>query len=63
MIFAAGLLLAAATVVMLAVSRLGRRFVGLQETLEELRDDLLWLREHEGNAGSLVNPSTYPELF
>lgn len=34
----------------LAWRRFRRRFVGLQETLEELREDLLWLRERK--AGS-----------
>lgn len=48
LIFAAGLLLIAAVVVPFAVYRFRRRFVGLQETLEELREDLLWLREAKG---------------
>jgi uncharacterized membrane protein YqjE len=50
LIFAAGLLLAAAVAVPFAVCRFRRRFVGLQETLEELREDLLWLRE-KGEGG------------
>ena len=48
LIFAAGLLFAAAVVVPFAVYRFRRRFVGLQETREELREDLLWLREAKG---------------
>jgi hypothetical protein len=48
LIFSAGLLLAAAVVVLFARWRFRRRFVGLQETLEELREDLLWLREAGG---------------
>jgi uncharacterized membrane protein YqjE len=51
LIFGAGLLLAAAAVVPFAVGRFRRRFLGLQETLEELREDLLWLRE-KGEGGS-----------
>jgi hypothetical protein len=35
-------------VVLFARWRFRRRFVGLQETLEELREDLLWLRETGG---------------
>ena len=45
LIFIAALLLAAVAGSLLAWRRFRRRFVGLQETLEELREDLLWLRE------------------
>lgn len=43
--FAAGLPIAAVVGGYLAWRRFRRRFVGLQETLEELREDLLWLQE------------------
>jgi hypothetical protein len=45
LIFAGGLLLLALGGGYLAWRRFRRRFVGLQETLEELREDLVWLRE------------------
>lgn len=45
LIFGGGLPLAAAGLVLFAVGRFRRRFVGLRETLEELREDVLWLRE------------------
>ena len=48
LIFGVGLLLTAVAVVLFARWRFRRRFVGLQETLEELREDLLWLRETGG---------------
>ena len=51
LIFGAGLLTASAVVALVAVGRFRRRFVGLQETLEELREDLLWLRE-KGQGGA-----------
>ena len=35
----------------LAVWRFRRRFVGLEESLEELREDLVWLEEWLGNKG------------
>lgn len=42
----AGLLTVAATLAMwTAWRRFRRAFVGLEETLEELREDMLWLRE------------------
>jgi hypothetical protein len=44
-IFGAGLLILAVGSGYLAWRRFRRRFVGLEETLEELREDLLWLRE------------------
>jgi uncharacterized membrane protein YqjE len=45
LIFAAGLLILAALGAYVAWRRFRRRFVGLQETLEELREDLLWVQE------------------
>jgi hypothetical protein len=45
LIFAGGLCMTALAGGFLAWRRFRRRFVGLQETLEELREDLLWLRE------------------
>ncbi len=45
LIFGAGLLLSAVASALLAWRRFCRRLVGLQETLEELREDLIWLRE------------------
>jgi formate hydrogenlyase subunit 3/multisubunit Na+/H+ antiporter MnhD subunit len=48
LIFGVGLLFSAIAVVLFARWRFRRQFVGLQETLEELREDLLWLRETGG---------------
>jgi uncharacterized membrane protein YqjE len=48
LIFAGGLLFFALAGGYLAWRRFRRRFIGLQETLEELREDLLWLREKSG---------------
>ena len=45
LIFALVLLAAAALAGWLGWRRFRRRFVGLEETREELREDLLWLRE------------------
>jgi hypothetical protein len=45
MIFAGGLLLLAAASGYFAWRRFRRLFVGFSETLEELREDLAWLRE------------------
>ena len=45
LVFAAGLLLLAALVGHLAWRRFRRNFIGLSETLEELREDVLWMRE------------------
>jgi hypothetical protein len=45
LIFAGGLLMAAIGGGYLAWRRFRRRFVGLQETLEELREDLVWFQE------------------
>ena len=47
-IFAAGLLLASTLGGYLAWRRFRRNFLGLRETLEELREDVLWLKE-KGN--------------
>lgn len=44
-IFAAGLLILALSSGYFAWRRFRRRFVGLEETLEELREDIVWLRE------------------
>jgi len=44
-IFGAGLLILALGSGYLAWRRFRRRFVGLEETLEELREDIVWLRE------------------
>jgi hypothetical protein len=48
--FAACLLLAAGVGGYLAWRRFHRNFLGLRETLEELREDMLWLQEHSGTA-------------
>jgi len=45
LIFAGGLLILALAGGQLAWRRFRRRFLGLQETLEELREDLVWLGE------------------
>lgn len=45
LIFAGLLFVLAVAVACLAWRRFRRRFVGLQETLEELQEDMLWLRE------------------
>jgi hypothetical protein len=52
--FAAALLLLALMIGWLAWRRFRRRFIGLQQTLEELREDEVWLREwlHKPAAGS-----------
>jgi hypothetical protein len=44
-IFALTLLAGAATVALLAWRRFRRHFTGLAETLEECREDVVWLRE------------------
>jgi len=48
LIFGLVLVAAAALVGWLAWRHFRRRFVGLEETLEELREDLVWLREWTG---------------
>ena len=44
------LLLAAGVGGYLAWCRFHRNFLGLRETMEELREDMLWLQEHRGTA-------------
>ena len=51
LIFVAGLLTAAGAGSLLAWRRFRRSFVGLAETLEECREDLLWLREKAERKG------------
>ncbi|MFZ1936934.1 MAG: phage holin family protein [Thermoguttaceae bacterium] len=59
--FAACLLLAAGIGGYLAWRRFRRNFLGLRETLEELREDVLWLKEKsgaekvEGDSGQQAN--------
>ena len=48
LIFGGGLLLLAVAGGYLAWRRFRRKFVGLRETLEELREDMLWLQEKSG---------------
>jgi hypothetical protein len=48
LIFAAGLLILAGLGGYLAWRRFRRNFIGLRETLEELREDILWLKEKGG---------------
>ena len=48
LIFGLGLLAGAALTGWLAWRRFRRRFVGLEETLEELREDAVWFREWTG---------------
>jgi hypothetical protein len=48
LIFAAGLAAGAALLALLAWRRFRRDFVPLTETLEELREDVAWLREWVG---------------
>jgi len=45
LILGAGLLLGGVVVGALAWRRFRRRFLGMQESLEELREDLVWLKE------------------
>jgi uncharacterized membrane protein YqjE len=49
LIFAFALLIFAAACAYGGWLRFRRRFVGLQETLEELREDLEWIRESRGS--------------
>jgi uncharacterized membrane protein YqjE len=46
------LLLSAALLAWLAWRRFRRNFAGLEETLEELREDLVWLEEHATQASA-----------
>ena len=50
--FAACLLLAAGVGGYLAWRRFRRNFLGLRETLEELREDVLWLKEKSGSGNA-----------
>ena len=49
-IFSVGLLGMAAVGSYLAWRRFRRRFIGLEQTLEELREDLTWLQEWTGDS-------------
>ena len=46
------LLLGAVVLVWWARGRFRRKFVGLEETLEEFREDLVWIREWTGGASA-----------
>ena len=48
LIFGAGLLLLSGLGSYLAWRRFRRKFIGLRETLEELREDTTWLHEWSG---------------
>jgi uncharacterized membrane protein YqjE len=48
LIFAGSFIILATAAVYLAWRRFCRRFLGLQETLEELREDLVWMQEWLG---------------
>ena len=61
LIFAAALLLLAGLGGYLAWRRFRRNFLGLRETLEELREDMLWMKEKgkgENGRGEPNSPST-----
>jgi len=58
--FGVGLLASAVTVAWIGWRRFQARFVGLEETLEELQEDLLWLREWRGNAAEDSPPKDEP---
>ena len=45
LVFAGGLLILAMAGAHLAWRRFRRRFLGMRETIEELREDLVWLKE------------------
>jgi hypothetical protein len=55
LIFAAALLLVAALGSYLAWRRFRRNFIGLRETLEELHEDALWLKENRGERKAEAN--------
>lgn len=58
LIFAAALILIAASGAFFTWRRFRRNLVGLQETIEELREDILWLREWTGaDQGSPQTPA------
>jgi hypothetical protein len=56
LILAGGLLLLAAILASLAWRRFCRNFVGLTETLEELREDAVWLKEKSDGPKAEPNP-------
>jgi hypothetical protein len=56
-----GLLTAAALVGWLAWRRFRRQFTGLEETLEELREDLVWLQEWSRGGQREQGPSSRDE--
>ncbi len=60
-VFAALLLAGAATVAHFAWHRFRRRFCGLEETLEELREDLLWVGEWTGSTAASGQPTDPPK--
>jgi hypothetical protein len=49
-IFAAGLMIAAIAVTLVARRYFRRQFVGMQETLEEFREDAVWIKEWLGKS-------------
>jgi hypothetical protein len=57
LIFAGGLFVLALSGGYLAWRRFRRKFVGLRETMEELREDMLWLRDARGagNEAQMTN--------
>jgi len=58
LVFAGVLLSAAALVGVIAWRRFRRRFLGLEQTLEELREDLVWLGERFGKDAPHDPPAT-----
>jgi len=56
-LFGVGLLASAVVVAWTGWRRFQARFVGLEETLEELQEDLVWLREWTGSAADNPEPS------
>ena len=58
--FAAILLLLAVLVAYLAWRRFRHNFVGLAETLEELREDVLWLKEKSGEQKVETDSQPHP---
>ena len=55
-VFGLGLLIGGTLLAWLAWRRFRREFTGLEETLEELREDLIWLREWTGRTKEEDNP-------
>jgi hypothetical protein len=60
-ILGAGLLLAAGSIGCCAWRRFRRSFIGLRETIEELREDCVWLREAKGEGGQRKGETRHPE--